>query len=231
MNETIRRAHETRKEAAAKFGGKPGDYSLKIACEMAKNGEKVEMEKTAEVSYTGEGGVKITLTVNASSVIAGKAHLKRGDVKLDNPRLSGLYLNAIMVNSEGKTVDISNKIDRDDLRSILAKMSELKDLTVPGLSILSRARDTRSYEHEMMMRAIDSGSSRCPARTVTDKQVESLEAQYPAAVAYLRAESYEAASNIDKYSAGRKAKELLLSGGSVEQANEIMDNWLPAYCD
>lgn len=41
MNTTIRRAHEIRREAAAKFGGRPGDYSMKIACEMAKKERQI----------------------------------------------------------------------------------------------------------------------------------------------------------------------------------------------
>ena len=45
MSAIIKKAHQIRKDAANKFGGKPGQYSLKIACEMAKNGEEVEMEK------------------------------------------------------------------------------------------------------------------------------------------------------------------------------------------
>lgn len=231
MNATIRRAHEIRREAAARFGGLPGDYSLKIACEMAKNGEDVMKETTAEVTVYADGATKVILTVNASGVIAGKAELKRGTVTLDNARISGLELNANMINAEGKRIDVSSKISRDDLRKVIDSINNLKDCVIPGLDALRKARDTRSYEHERMMLSIDNGSSRCPKRTVTDEQVKALEAQYPAAVAYLRAESYACASNLDKYAAGRKAKELLISGGSVEQANEIMDNWLSAYCD
>lgn len=41
MNLIIRRAHQIRREAAARFGGSAGQYSMKIACEMAKRGESV----------------------------------------------------------------------------------------------------------------------------------------------------------------------------------------------
>lgn len=57
MNATIRRAHEIRRDAAAKFGGRPGDYSMKIACEMAKNGESV--------MDTLEEGRRIAAAINA----------------------------------------------------------------------------------------------------------------------------------------------------------------------
>lgn len=36
MNAIIKKAHQIRKQAAAKFGGKSGQYDMKTACEMAK---------------------------------------------------------------------------------------------------------------------------------------------------------------------------------------------------
>lgn len=162
--------------------------------------------------------------------------LTRGPLSIANPCLSNVMLTGNVV-ADGKEIKMVVRLTDKTAKAVNDEISASyiappsKEDKIPGLEALRKARSTRSYEHEMLMRAIDSGSSRCPKQTVTDEQVEALEAQYPAAVAYLRAESYACASNLDKYSAGRKAKELLLSGGSVEQANEIMDNWLPAYCD
>ncbi len=234
MNEIIRRAHEIRKEAAAKFGGRPGDYSLKIACEMAKNGEKVMNSKT--INAKSDKGQDFVFEISEGKIIAATViSLTRGPLAISNPCLGNVMLTGSVV-ADGKEIklvvrltDKTAKALRDDISaSCVAPAS--KESMIPGLDILRKARDTRSYEHEMTMRAIDSGS-RCPVRTVTYEQLKALEAQYPAAVAYLRAESFTCASNLDKYAAGNKAKELLLSGGSAKQANEIMDNWLPAYCD
>ena len=230
MNATIRRANEIRKEAAVKFGGRPGDYSLKIACEMAKNGEEIMKETTTEVTVYADG-IKAILTVNASGVIAGKAELKRGIVTLDNARLSGMYLNASLISADGKRVEVSSKIDRNDLRKVMDSINKLKDSAIPGLSVLRGAVATWHREHEAMMAAIDNGSSKCDARTVSMDDCDTLRAKYPAAAAYIKAEGYATASNYRKSEAGNKAMALLMTGGSAEQANEIMDNWLPAYCD
>lgn len=51
MKATFRRAHEIRREAAARFGGKPSDYSMSEACKMAVNGECVDdLEKRKKVA-------------------------------------------------------------------------------------------------------------------------------------------------------------------------------------
>ena len=236
MNVTIRRAHEIRKEAAAKFGGRPGDYSLKIACEMAKKGEKVMDSKT--INATSERGQDFVFEIADGKIVAATViSPTRGPLLIDSPCLSGSMLDGKVAGEDGKSIRICVGFRAATVREIRAAIECSRPAepaapeAIPGLTALRKARSTRSYEHEMLMRTIDSGSSRCPKQTVTDEQVAELEAQYPAAVAYLRAEGYACASNLDKYAAGRKAKDLLLSGGSAEQANEIMDNWLPAYCD
>ncbi len=238
MNEIIRRAHEIRKEAAAKFGGRPGDYSLKIACEMAKKGEKVMDSKT--INAKSDKGQDFEFEIAEGKIIAATViSLTKGPLPIANPCLSNVMLTGSVI-VDGKEIkavvrltDKTAKAVNDEISASYHRraLPPSKEDMIPGIEALRKARSTRSYEHEMLMRAIDSGSSRCPKQTVTDEQVAELEAQYPAAVAYLRAESYACASNLDKYAAGRKAKDLLLSGGSVERANEIMDNWLPAYCD
>jgi hypothetical protein len=238
MNEIIRRAHEIRKEAAVKFGGKPGDYSLKIACEMAKNGEKVMSSKT--ISAKSDKGQDFEFEIADGKIVAATViSPTRGPLSIDKPCLGNVMLAGSVV-VDGKEIKLLVRLTDKTAKAVNDEISASyhrralppsKEDMIPGLDALRGARGTRNYEHEMLTRAIDSGSSRCPAQTVTNAQVEALEAQYPAAVAYLRAESYACASNLDKHAAGRKAKELLLSGGSVEQANEIMDNWLPAYCD
>lgn len=236
MNEIIRIAHKIRREAAVKFGGRSGDYSLKIACEMAKNGEKIMSSKT--INARSERGQDFEFEIADGKIVAAAViSPTRGPLPIDSPCLSGSMLDGKVAGEDGKSIRICVGFRAATVKEIRAAIEYSKPAepevteTIPGLTALRKARDTRSYEHEMLMRAIDSGSSRCPKQTVTDAQVEDLEAQYPAAVAYLRAESYASASNLNKYSAGRKSKELLLSGGSVEQANEIMDNWLPACCD
>ncbi|WP_249849254.1 hypothetical protein [Aggregatibacter actinomycetemcomitans] len=58
--------------------------------------------------------------------------------------------------------------------------------------------------------------------------IDELSAKYPRAAMYLKADSYSTAENYDKASAGDKAKKLLDEGGSIEDAQKILGNWLPA---
>lgn len=52
MNAIIERAHEIRKEAAAKFGGKAGQYDMGIACQMAK--DEIKQRLMAEFNRAGK---------------------------------------------------------------------------------------------------------------------------------------------------------------------------------
>jgi hypothetical protein len=52
---------------------------------------------------------------------------------------------------------------------------------------------------------------------------EDLLKQYPAAAAYLKAESYSDASHVDKFAAGRKAIKRLLAGENHKAVIEDMD--------
>ncbi|AHG83103.1 phosphotransferase [Bibersteinia trehalosi USDA-ARS-USMARC-189] len=60
-----------------------------------------------------------------------------------------------------------------------------------------------------------------------NSNLEELHNKYPLASIYLKAESYTFSENHHKFSAGKKAMALLDNGGSAEEANAILDNWLP----
>lgn len=51
-------------------------------------------------------------------------------------------------------------------------------------------------------------------------------AKYPRAMLYLRAEGYTYAANDKKYSAGKKALKILEAGGSMAEAQAVLDNWV-----
>lgn len=94
MNATIRRAHEIRKEAAARFGGRPGDYSLKIACEMAKNERKVKVAEKQEYRIKkADGKIKYAGTGIDSwhtiSQARSKVEVEKGEKIYWYPDLSG----------------------------------------------------------------------------------------------------------------------------------------------
>ena len=60
---------------------------------------------------------------------------------------------------------------------------------------------------------------------------EAMYAQYPRAAAFLKAESFESASNYAKSSAGRKAKERIINGEDYSKAIEDMEAEWGKHCD
>jgi len=82
---------------------------------------------------------------------------------------------------------------------------------VPGLEILRNARYEWEEYHYKYNRYIENDTlGRTPVKPATS--LEQLNIQYPVAVAYLKAESYENASNYAKSAAGKKAKERIANG-------------------
>ena len=98
---------------------------------------------------------------------------------------------------------------------------------VPGLEELREARDAElEYDNKFsrMMNDENNDGVRPPKRPVAN--ASELAKKYPAAETYLKAEAYELASHHQKSAAGKKALKLLESGGSVDDAKKILDNWL-----
>lgn len=100
---------------------------------------------------------------------------------------------------------------------------------VPGLEILRDARSKWEMYHEAFSRAIDRGDVRMPQRPVED--MDAIKAQYPAAVAYLKAESYEYASHYAKSAAGRKAKQAIADGDNHIEALVQMEKEWSDHCN
>ncbi|KYK95149.1 hypothetical protein [Aggregatibacter actinomycetemcomitans] len=104
----------------------------------------------------------------------------------------------------------------------------------PGITELQKAYSDHAYYQEQFQRAMEdeyNDGVNMPRRPTSN--IDELCAKYPRAAMYLKADSYSNAENYDKASAGDKAKKLLNEGGSIEDAQKILDNWLPesAYWD
>ncbi len=118
MNATIRRANEIRKEAAAKFGGQPGDYSLKIACEMAKNGEKINMET---ITVKCEQGQEFIFAVNNGKVVSATINSKaKGLLPVTGVQLSGQMVTG-RITVDGKEIKFVNKLSRLSAEKVTGK--------------------------------------------------------------------------------------------------------------
>lgn len=102
------------------------------------------------------------------------------------------------------------------------------DRRIPGLSLLIAAHKAQaSYRKSFARLMKDEGNDGARPLEAPKQDVEQLAQQYPVAACYLRATSYGNASDYRKANAGRRACELLQAGGKLEEAQGILDNWLP----
>lgn len=98
---------------------------------------------------------------------------------------------------------------------------------IEGLKELEKARsEWRKYHYEFN-RIMESGDSIFPARPEIDP--DEIAKIYPRAAAYIKAESYASARNVDKYSAGKKALERIINGEDYEVViTEMESEWKAA---
>lgn len=120
-----------------------------------------------------------------------------------------------------------------------AKAAELAT-NVPGLEELRRATDAMyndnaryhsQFERMMENENNDGVNPPAPLDKAIHQAAYDLAAQYPRAVLYLRAEGYTVASNVNKYAAGKRAMEIIATGGSLEDAQAVLDNWAADLID
>lgn len=117
----------------------------------------------------------------------------------------------------------------------VAKKAEF-DANVPGLDELRKAQDAeyndraryhRAFDRMMDDENNDGANPPKPENKSLGERAQELAEQYPRAAVYLRADGYTGSNNSHKYSAGKRAKELIAAGGSIEEAKQILENWLP----
>ena len=115
-----------------------------------------------------------------------------------------------------------------DIRAKKAEEAKALALAVPGIEELRHALDEHAHYHAEFAAAMEDemrdgvNMPRRPASNIAE-----LQAQYPRAALYLKAEDYSLASHYAKVAAGDKAMAILRNGGSIEDAQAVLDNWLP----
>lgn len=106
---------------------------------------------------------------------------------------------------------------------------------VPGLNELRKARDAayndeHRYSHQMDRMMDDEQNDGVNPPTPINQSLRAiandLAKQYPRAAIYLKAEGYTLASNFKKYGAGKDAMEIIATGGSIEDAQATLNNWI-----
>jgi len=182
-----------------------------------------------EIKYTTNHGYEITLNDTKQLVISqGTPCINGGKIK-----------------HNGKTVKLMIRLDnKPELAALVetwkVELAEFEADTearfaenVPGLNELKAAQEAAYNEDArysaQFSRMMDSGD--CISPIAVDKSLQekadSLATEYPRAAMYLKAQSYTYASNHHKYGAGKDAQAIIATGGSLQDAEEVLNNWLP----
>lgn len=145
-------------------------------------------------------------------------------------RYKGERINYFEIQMDGKEQRVGISVaDGETINKAQIAAEEQKMETLfPGISALRAAQyDEERYSHQFNRMMEDEGNdgARPPAPVKAD--LNNLVKQYPRAAIYLKAESYAAASNHHKSSAGTNAMRLLETGGSIQTAEATLDNWSP----
>ena len=97
---------------------------------------------------------------------------------------------------------------------------------IPGYHRLTQLIALRDNFYDDMTKFMDNENGIAPPISVSEEEITEFIKEHPKAYCYIRCERYQQAKHSSKSAAGDKAKKLLLDGGSVAEANMILDNWL-----
>lgn len=105
-----------------------------------------------------------------------------------------------------------------------------KIAAIEGLAEIRAARaDLAAWHEEWDASFADVGG--LGVRQKPEYDFDALNAKYPRAAAYLKAETFENASNYAKASAGKKAKERIINGEDCEKVLDDMEAEWKAHCE
>lgn len=182
-----------------------------------------------------EGGLDVTLTITAEKI---NATLALGKFGVINPEVHyGRFRGRDIFRGEapdGNNIILllpQDVIDQAlELKSTLRKNEE--ERVLPGINKLRDLTTEWNYADEQNKRAwnnIENDAHGYKPLKATEiyKELEETRKKYPRAALALVAENYQYASDDRKVTAGKKALELLKNGGTMEEAQAILDNWLP----
>lgn len=98
---------------------------------------------------------------------------------------------------------------------------------VPGLDELHAAMDDEERYRRAFNRMMDDeGNDGVNPPRPVKVSARDVAAKFPRAAAYVRAEEMSCGAHWAKMKAGDEAMELLASGGSIEDADKLMNNWI-----
>ena len=190
--------------------------------------------ESATITTTTTRGTEVAITLTADTITAELTIPPFGKftTEADIAPLKGQFaLRGKVPTGENLYITVAEDVITD----IIAKRQQLiqkqEERIFPGISQLREitARWNKAWDkNRQAWDNIENNPAYSPINTAAiEDELNAARAKYPRAALALNATSYTLASHPSKIAAGKKALELLKNGGSLEEAQSILDNWLP----
>ncbi|WP_418178354.1 hypothetical protein [Akkermansia sp.] len=190
--------------------------------------------ESATINTTTTRGTEVAITLTADTITAELTIPPFGKftTEADIAPLKGQFaLRGKVPTGENLFITVAEDVITD----IIAKRQQLfqkqEERLFPGISELREITARWNKAWDKNRRAwdnIENNPAYSPINTAAiEAELNAARAKYPRAALALNATSYTLASHHSKIAAGKKALELLKNGGSLEEAQSILDNWLP----
>ena len=201
------RAWQIAREGAAKFGGNAREY---MAAALRMAWEEIKMIEKLVKKYN------IRIHPNGTQIACDKYIAK--DAK------------AVAFVKEHKAEIISYIKAAEEAERKAAEERAAKIAAIEGLAEIKAAKDDLDAWHNEFARSFaDVGG--LGVRRKPEHDIAALNAKYPRAAAYLRAEAYAYASHYAKSGAGKKALERIINGDDYDAAIADMEAEWQEHCN
>lgn len=213
-----------------------GDEAVEAIRDIVTPSAPVEepSEESATITTTTTRGTEVAITLTADAITAEVSIPPFGKfiTEADIAPLKGQFaLRGKVPTGENLFITIPENV----IAEVVEKRQQLKqkqeERLFPGITNLRELKQKWDDAWEKREKALEDNDG-LPGQKFIDEQsiyekLEEARAKHPRATLALTAESYIGSGHIDRSIAGEKALELLKNGGSLKEAQSILDNWLP----
>lgn len=171
--------------------------------------------RTIEVAYNG---FDCLLSVNGKLAAQGRPVVVNDATR----KRMGLGYDIAMLIGKASIKEADAKAIREAMAKADAEIKASKTADLPGLAIAREAIERWADYHYQMSQMMETG--RTPVKPIED--LDAIKAEYPAAYLYVVTErALSTASHEDKVADLTKALDILVNGGSIDEARKIASRW------
>lgn len=231
--------HRAGKPRALTIGDEAIEAIYNIMTPATPEAEPENMEEPLEeiITTTTQQGTEVIITITPGSAKAELTLPQFGRITTGVTAAAckqlGNRITLLGTAPDGKPlyIPIPENIIMEIINKKIMMEDKRKEIMFPGITELEEIRKRWDEAWDKNRRAwdnIENNPKYAPINTATiEDELNAARAKYPRAAAAINAKGYAMAEHPSKAAAGKKALELLKNGGSLEEAQSILDNWLP----